>query len=310
MVATMSEITVALQKRFGFSELEIQRYVQTAPYRYKNYRIPKRSGGFRDISQPSKDLKVIQRYLLETFLEERLVIHEVATAYRKGKNIVDNANFHRENEYLLKQDFKDFFPSIKSTDFEKLLMSKKYCETEMDARVLSLIFFRHSIHANVLSIGSPGSPSISNAIMFDFDEQLNDACQNIDVSYTRYSDDMTFSTKAKGVLFEVPDTVKDILNSIDSPRLEINEEKTVFSSKRFNRHVTGITIANDCSLSIGYRTKRKLRTLVYTADNMTKEELASLNGYLAFVGQVEPNLVKRLKEKYPDQMALIQSTYV
>ena len=132
-----------LCNRFSFSLPELRSYLKTCPYRYKTYPIDKRNDkGKRYISQPSKDLKIIQRYVLENFLNERLEIHDAAKAYRRKINIIDNARPHLKNGYLLKMDFKDFFPSLTGSDFYKYLLSRRVVDDEFEANLLCMIFFK------------------------------------------------------------------------------------------------------------------------------------------------------------------------
>lgn len=294
-------------QRFSFSEQELIAYVNTAPYRYKTYKVKKRSGGTREISQPSRDLKVLQRFVLAEFLHERFSYHDSATAYRAKISISDNARPHLTNPYLLKMDFSDFFPSIRGEDFRDFLLERTICDFEADAMMLSRIFFKRADGDLVLSIGSPGSPSISNAILMDFDILVSKLSAEVGVAYTRYSDDLTFSTSRKDVLFDFPRQIAEILRSLKYPRLFINQQKTVFSSKKFNRHVTGITITNDGEMSLGHDRKRKLRSRVFQANELSSGDLAKLRGYLSFVNQIEPDFLQKLYRKYPSQIALIQS---
>ncbi len=302
----MTPIFEIVRRRFSFSEQELISYVNTAPFRYKTYHIKKRTGGTREISQPSRDLKVLQRFILSEFLHRSFSYHDCATAYRENISISDNARPHLHNPYLLKMDFSEFFPSIRASDFKLFLLEKRICDSELEAIMLGRIFFKHSEDGLALSIGSPGSPSISNAMLMEFDQRVSTVAAKAGVVYTRYSDDLTFSTSLKGVLFDFPKHIEEILLHLDYPRLSVNSKKTVFSSKKFNRHVTGITITNDEKMSLGRDRKRQLRTRIFLASELTSRELASLRGYLSFVNQIEPELIRKLSRKYPNQMALIQ----
>lgn len=303
----MTSIFEKVRQKFSFSEQELINYVNTAPFRYKTYRIKKRRSGTREISQPSRDLKVLQRYILTEFLQPNFIYHNCATAYRKKKSISDNASPHINNPYLLKMDFEEFFPSIRARDFKLFLLEKRVCESELEATRLSQIFFKDTDGELVLSIGSPGSPSISNAMLMDFDQLVSDLTSESGVVYTRYSDDLSFSTSQRGLLFELPAKIGCILSNLKYPRLNVNSEKTVFSSKKFNRHITGITITNDGKMSLGRKRKRKLRSRVFMANDLNSKELASLRGYLSFVNQIEPEMMRKLLRKYPSQMTLISS---
>lgn len=102
-----------LLARSPFSEHELIVLIATASSRYKVHYIEKRSGrGRRLIAQPTREIKFLQRMLVKHELGA-LPIHEAAMAYRAGLSIADHARPHAGGRYLLKLDFKDFFPSIK-----------------------------------------------------------------------------------------------------------------------------------------------------------------------------------------------------
>lgn len=299
-----------LCKRLGVNLEQLFFYSITCPRRYKHYQIDKRNGGKRKISQPAKNLKIVQRILLNEFFKPKMKIHSSATAYRTNRSISDNVRPHLDNGFLLKMDFTNFFPSIKATDFQNYLIKNKVIDKEMkeELKLVSNIFFMWFERNLVLSIGAPSSPLISNALMYEFDTQVSNLAEERGVAYTRYSDDLSFSTNAKDVLFDFPDLIAGILNTIESPRITLNEDKTVFTSKKHNRHITGITISNDGKASLGRERKRELRSRVFSTSKvqLAPKELAKLKGHLAFAHSVEPEFVEKLYKKYPDQMKLLK----
>ncbi len=238
-------------------------------------------------------------------------MHERATAYRAGKSIVDNAKIHSKNSYLLKMDFKDFFPSIRGRDLCHVLVSQGHVSEgdETELRTISRVCFMREDDDLVLSVGAPSSPFISNALLFDFDTIADKYCQEHEINFTRYSDDLTFSTNCKGALFSVPDFISKTLKAMEHPSLLVNDDKTVFSSKAHNRHVTGITLANDGNLSIGRSKKRSIRTQVFlfSASKLNDREARSLQGYIAFARSVDPAFHTALLSKYPDAMARLEA---
>ena len=300
-----------LRKKFGFSQPLLSYYSQTCPNRYKKYKIDKRSKGYRWIAQPSKELKVIQRFLVEEFLSPNFQIHKCAMAYQRDISILDNARQHLSNAYLLKMDFSNFFPSIKATDLSAHLLNKQILKSSQQSEIelLSNFLFMREEKELILSIGAPSSPIISNAVMFDFDVLVAELCEERGVVYTRYSDDLTFSTKIKDNLFDLPDLIGHILEDISSPRIRLNEEKTVFSSKRFNRHVTGVTITNDAKASLGRALKRSIRTQVFLTgkEKHSYKRLWKLKGLLAHAHHIEPDFVVKLNAKYPKEMKRLKS---
>ncbi|MDY7566833.1 retron St85 family RNA-directed DNA polymerase [Pseudomonas sp. RTC3] len=299
-------ILASLSSKLLISSAELIGFVNTAPYRYKVYPIPKRSGrGVRIIAQPTDVLKVMQRMVLESFLVG-LPIHHCATAYRDGVGIRENASEHLNSKYLLKMDFSDFFPSIGPTDLISHIKKHKGEISREDAYAVKKLFFwaRKKDPVHKLSIGAPSSPFISNTLMYEFDCRLFEECARLEVSYTRYADDLTFTTNTQGVLFEFPSLVAKICREIDYPTLRINAEKTVFSSKGRNRHVTGLVLTNDDQISLGHDKKRYIRSLIYryTLGGMSSDEVYSLKGVLAFAKHVEPGFYQSAVRKYGEEV--------
>lgn len=278
----------------------------SAPHRYKKYYIAKRNNaGLRLIAQPSKQTKFIQRAVLHE-LKKILPVHHAAMAYEKGTSIKLNAMHHQANRYLLKMDFKDFFPSITPGIFAQSLQRYNIEFSEEDILFLQrLLFWRPKRKDTLrLSIGAPTSPFISNFVMLTFDEAISQHCIECEINYTRYADDLTFTSNKKNVLFEVPEYVSKVLKAHYRNAFSINEEKTVFSSKAFNRHVTGIVITNENKLSLGREKKRIISSMIHRfSQGKTDEEFAQkLKGLIAFSIYIEPDFIIRMKKKYSDEV--------
>ncbi|CAA6800089.1 MAG: Retron-type reverse transcriptase [uncultured Thiotrichaceae bacterium] len=282
---------------------QVMRYLKSASKKYKVYSILKRTHGRRIIAQPAKELKQYQNIFLDT---HSLPVHSCAYAYKKGVSIKENAQQHVENNYLLKMDLENFFNSItpdilwnqwedhfgwKFQSIEKVLLEQT-------------LFWSTSKKLNrgklVLSVGAPSSPALSNLCMYSFDRELQEICQTYGVSYTRYADDLTFSTQLKGRLIKFPDYVENLLNKHFSKKILINNRKTVFTSKAHNRHVTGITLANNGVISLGRKRKRYIKHLMhqFILGNIDDEERMHLRGLLAFSNHIEPSFISTLRNKY------------
>ena len=285
-----------------FSRIELYNLIRTAPHRYKVYKIPKRSGkGDRLIAQPTPELKTLQRWVAANILS-KYPIHHAAVAYRPLIGIKDNAKLHSRQEYLLKMDFQDFFPSINAQDFS--LHTEKYApQLREDISVLQHILFRKPKRSDdfILSIGAPSSPLVSNTILYDFDETIGIYAKERKIVYTRYADDLIFSTNERGALRETYEHVKAVCKQLQYPGLTLNFDKTVFSSRKWNRTVTGLVLTNDQNVSIGWGKKRELRIQIhhYLMNKLSPMEIANLRGYLAFVRDVEPALFEKFKNKVP-----------
>ena len=96
-------------KRFDKDLNQIVDFSTTANKRYKTYKIKKRTSGTRTIEQPSKELKLYQKFISENIFLN-LPVHEAVFSYKKNISIKNLADKHKNNRYLLRIDFKDFFP--------------------------------------------------------------------------------------------------------------------------------------------------------------------------------------------------------
>ena len=277
--------------------------IRSAPYRYKVYQIPKKSGaGHRTIAQPAKEVKKIQYWVIKNIFPS-FPVHQAATAYIRGKNIFQNAESHSNRPYLLKLDFKNFFPSIKGDDFLIYAQTNNSLSlSKTDLQRLVRILFRLPERNNdfQLSIGAPSSPFLSNAIMFNFDSQIFSYCFENDISYTRYADDLTFSMNDIAMRGEVLKKVQTVLALLKSPTLKLNNKKTILGSKAHRRLVTGLILTNDGTVSLGRDRKRRIRAQIHhlLQGRLSDEEKNNLKGMIAFARDVEPKFVERMEIKY------------
>jgi hypothetical protein len=136
--------------------------------------------------------------------------------------------------------------------------------------------------------------------MYDFDLKWANWCRENDVAYSRYADDLCFSTKRPEILDKVLDLLHRDLEERASPKLRINAKKTVFTSRKRKRLVTGLVLTPESRLSLGRQNKRKIRAMVHQFMNNTLDpQTASyLTGYLSFARSVESSFVDSLKRKY------------
>jgi len=286
---------------------DLESLVRTAPYRYKVYDIPKRqSGKMRTIAQPARAVKRLQYWIIANILAY-YPIHPAALAYRKGKSIANNAKVHADKRFLLKLDFKDFFHSIRAIDFKQFVENHEKVQvnaSEVDHLIRMLFWMKKGGSELILSIGAPSSPMLSNILMFEFDRQLTDYCESVGVRYTRYADDLTFSTDARDILRSVEQEVDRICQGLPYPRLSLNREKRVHASKAGSRRVTGLVLSNEGSVSIGHERKRQLHAAVhhFMQGKLKIDEITSLAGTLAFVHSVEPQFLRTLTRKYGERV--------
>jgi hypothetical protein len=297
----MDKIVEALAVETGMDVALVARIMRSAPVRYKTYRIPKRTTGFREIWQPAVEVKALQRGLIEILLRD-LPMHHAATAYRVGMSIKDNAMRHAGNGPILKMDFKDFFPSIKPRDWSAYCKRTGVLNDSVDIHLTSLLLFQRPKGSSVLrlAIGAPSSPFLSNALMFDFDQAIAEAVAKDHVIYTRYADDLTFSAPRTGHLVNVEKIVRATLRALQYPRLTVNDDKTTRVTRKYGRKVTGLTLTNDGKVSIGHERKRLIRAAVHHAalGKLSPASLGELKGLLGFANSAEPQFINTLRQRY------------
>ncbi|WP_101341904.1 retron St85 family RNA-directed DNA polymerase [Cereibacter azotoformans] len=298
----MNSLTSLLASQSGLSHADVLRILNTAPKRYKIYSIPKRGGGMREIAQPSREVKLLQRIFVDEVLT-KLPVHSAATAYRKGCSIRQNAEAHLGATPILKMDFKDFFPSLHGVDWLRYCRHNRILN-ESDAALSANLLFRKAKKDRTLklSIGAPSSPALCNVLLFDFDSYVAEAASRRNIVYTRYADDLTFSGQRFGLLKDMPEIVRTAIREAKGPRLRVNEDKTVFVSSKFQRRVTGLVLTNTGTVSIGREQKRKIRASVHRAllNKLEPNEVASLKGYLAYIKSVEPEFLQVISRTYSD----------
>ena len=217
---------------------------------YKKYEIPKRNGGKRVIYEPNYDLKRIQKNILGNVLSG-FKVSKYAMAYVRRKSVKDNVLPHVNKKVILKLDIKDFFNSISFMDIYNKVFLEEYFPKQVRTVLTYLCTYNE-----FLPQGAPTSAYISNLIMRDFDEEIGSFCENNNISYIRYSDDMTFSGDfdVKKVIYKVKDELKKM-------GMQLNYDKVHVIYGNMSQQVTGITVNEKPQV---LKTKRrKIRQEVY-----------------------------------------------
>ncbi|CAI3141858.1 hypothetical protein MWMV7_MWMV7_02143 [Acinetobacter calcoaceticus] len=293
-----------LKTNLFMSEMDILKFASTAPHRYKFYQIAKRNGkGFRDISHPSSELKYIQS-ILSKKLEEIFPIHGKAIAYRRNLSIKDNALLHVGNRYLLKLDLEDFFPSIDDELISLMLVKNDIYLSDIDLELfLNLVLLKKKRkRKRTLTIGAPTSPIISNFIMYIFDCEMDNFCESKKIAYSRYADDLSFSSQNKNDLYLIENFAKAIFKEYYSNKLHINNQKTTFVHKGNNRFLTGVKINEEDNITLGRNKKRDIYACVHNILVKKKytdiDFLQSLIGKINFFIFIQPSFENELNKKY------------
>ena len=151
-----------------------------------------------------------------------------------------------------------------------------------------------------LTIGASSSPAITNAMMFEFDRRMHEACRGQSLVFTRYADDIFISAFEPGRLEGLKDLIVKSKRGIPHLRLRLNHRKTACLSKKYSRKITGVVITPQHTLSIGRDRKREIKALIHQwiKGEIDGDKLFYLKGLFSFAIDIEPQFEDRLVEKY------------
>jgi len=261
--------------------------------RYKSYYIGKSR---RKIHHPSKELKIMQRWLVDNFFRNAPV-SQFSYAYEANSSNIKNAMIHKSSNFFFQTDISKFFESINSSHVRNLILSinNNLLEDEIEF-ILRVVMYKDG-----LTVGSPSSPAIANRIMYDFDNRLSKRLCEIhddNLNYTRYSDDITISSK-KYIDVKIKDIIIEELSTL---QMKINEKKTRFSSRSSRIMITGINIDNNSRrLTIGSSRYKQLKSELYDyliKDKGQKDVLVGKLAYLKSVNEDQYNQLIKIYSKY------------
>ena len=257
---------------------------------YKIYKIKKRNGKYRTIYEPNSLLKHIQSQILVNILNNKS-ISKYAKAYHKGISLKDNAIPHINKDILLKLDIKDFFENISFVDIYNSCFPIDYFPKSVGMLLTYLCTYDEH-----LTQGSPTSAYISNLVMKDFDEVLGAWCEEKDISYTRYSDDMTFSGD-----FNPSEIIIKVRKMLYKLGLQLNNDKIHVVNKSSCQFITGIVVNEKTQVNFKYR--KEIRKEIYYIKKFgleshlksskynlnSKSYINSLYGRILYVLQINNN---------------------
>lgn len=157
-----------------------------------------------------------------------------------------------------------------------------------------------------LSIGAPSSPFISNIIMFEFDSSIDIWAKKNNLIYSRFADDITFSSKEKQDISMIEKNLSEELLKLKFPKLSLNTKKKKFCSFKGRVTITGLNVTPEHKLSIGRQRKKQISAMIhhYKEGKLDKRKLNKLRGWLAYCKAVDSDFVKSMEKKYTSEMVL------
>ncbi|HEY2496723.1 MAG TPA: retron Ec67 family RNA-directed DNA polymerase/endonuclease [Candidatus Angelobacter sp.] len=299
-------------------------YGKSAATKYTQFEIAKRGGGIRKINAPVDDLMFLQRRLadlLQNCVDEINTASKrrdhIAHGFKRKRSIMTNAVKHRKRRYVFNIDLQDFFGTI---NFGRVrgffIKDKNFNLSERIATIIAQI----ACHDNSLPQGSPCSPVISNLIGHVLDIQLSRLASQTGCTYTRYADDLTFSTNKPqfptSIAISRPGAphkwmLGDRLATIIAHAgFTENPEKTRLQYSGSRQEVTGLVVNTKVNIRSEYR--RSVRAMAHRLF-MTGEfelmrgpvghkgSLRQLHGMFGHIDRVDWYNVERISENHRDQ---------
>jgi RNA-directed DNA polymerase len=273
-------------------------------HEYQEIIIPKRGGGERTLLAPARELKRIQHQLYQILCP--LFFHrQSAHGFIRTRSIITNAAPHVGRRTILNLDLENFFGSIHPGRVSGALTAKPFELTVPVARAIALLCTAR----NGLPQGAPSSPFLANVVAWTLDRDLERLAKKYRCHYTRYADDITFSTNAQHFPPAIFDESNrqlggDLTIVIESNGFKPNEKKTRLQRRSSARQsVTGLVVNE--KLNVDRRFVREIRAVLhsikkhgleaaqkrfemaFTGANAFVPSLKSrLAGQIGFVGQI------------------------
>ena len=309
-----ANIQLAAKLNMDYSYFTYLIYKRSDDQNYIPYIIPKKSGDYRKIAAPCKTLKYIQRQIAN-FIYDEIDVKNCVHGFARGKDIKTNANYHLKRKHILNLDLKDFFDSITVNRVYGVFHGHPFNFPEKLSSCLAKIATYHGS----LTQGSPLSPIISTLVCRRLDNDLKSFAVKYGLRYSRYADDITFSSirTMKELFKENPVTSKIILceelvDIITRNDFQINEDKVRYRNKTQRMEVTGLIINDKPNLVRNYRDQ--IRAMLHAwkkfgYENAEKEYLSKFSrGHKSFKQVIYGKLnfyksVRGVTDHYYQQMA-------
>lgn len=258
--------------------------------RYTQFEIPKKAGGERQITAPVMVLKSLLTYV-NVILQALYEPLPCVMGFTPKKSITDNANPHIGQHYVFNIDMKDFFPSIAQARVWAKLQLPPFnfknnedngpkrriladviagmCCMKIDDTTNPALFMelkKRKINAGkdvlyVLPQGAPTSPILTNIICERLDWRLSKLAKHFGVTYTRYADDITFSSM-HNVYQKDSNFIKQLHKIVEGQNFVLNPAKTRLYRVNQRQEVTGLTV--NVKLNVTRKYVQDVRHILHT----------------------------------------------
>lgn len=263
---------------------------------YTEFEIPKKSGEPRRICAPTGDLKGVQRQLADALWEHQKSIYEelgikpnISHAFEEGKSIITNAKIHRNKRIVINVDLSDFFDSIHIGRVCGFFEKNKHFNLPHEP---AITIAQLACYQGKLPQGAPTSPIITNLVCQVLDMHLLSFAKRYRLDYTRYADDITFSTNDRAFLETWDSFYAELEKKIRKAGFSLNEKKTRITYRDSKQVVTGLVVNKKISVDHAYcRKVRAMAHSLYTNGSYSVDgvegNIRQLEGRFAFIDQIE-----------------------
>ncbi|WP_421298878.1 TIR domain-containing anti-phage reverse transcriptase [Aeromonas veronii] len=232
---------------------------------YKTFGIKKKSGKVRIIDSPNNSILILQNKIkpvIESYYRVKKTVH----GFVSGRSIISNAEQHKKSKYILNLDLKDFFHAVNFGRVKGIFKSTPFNFGDKAATVLAQL----CTYQGRLPQGAPTSPLLSNLAATSLDRELVHLAKRFHMTYTRYADDITFSSNKKFdeqiVTFLIEKECFEVgvllRKKIEESGFEISESKTRVSHRSQRQEVTGLTV-ND-KVNVPRKYIRETRAMLHS----------------------------------------------
>ncbi|MCO7137745.1 retron Ec67 family RNA-directed DNA polymerase/endonuclease [[Clostridium] leptum] len=271
-------------------------YVKKPDRYYSIFEIPKRNGEMRTICASSGDLKVLQGKLSDmlwfyqkSIWEAENIKSNISHAFEKEKSIITNAKIHRNKRFVINLDLENFFDSFHFGRVQGYFEKNKNFRLPHDVAVIIAQLVCYQGH---LPQGAPSSPIITNLICQSLDICLLKVAKKYRLDYTRYADDLTFSTNNKHFVDNQDEFLTEATDVIKRAGFIVNEKKTRLQLKDSRQEVTGLIVNKKLNVNHDYvRRTRAMAHQLYTKGEYlidgTPGNIRQLEGRFSFIDQLD-----------------------
>lgn len=278
---------------------------------YREFHIPKKSGGLRKIDAPESELMDALRRLKTIFEENfKALYHTSAFAYVQHRCTIDCIKRHQANEskWFGKYDLSNFFGST-TPEFVLHMFSMIFPFSEIMKDEVGRHEFETAIDLAFLDgglpQGTPLSPTITNIMMIPIDFKLANGFRDFNGQrfiYTRYADDFQVSSRYTFSFREVERFISDTLHEFGAP-FQINSSKTRYGSSAGSNWNLGIMLNKDNEMTVGYKAKKQFQAMLssYIMDRKNgiawdKTDIQTMDGYRNYYRMVEGDTIDKMVE--------------